>query len=111
MDYNALGNRIREIRISKKMTQTRVAEIAGIEASNLSHIERAATKVSLPTLINIANAPGVSLDELIYDSLIKNNHICNSRINELLVDCTSYEIQVLAEVIKNIKCVLRDKNH
>ena len=75
MDYIALGNRIREIRISKKMTQTKVAEIAGIEASNLSHIERAATKVSLPTLINIANALGVSLDELIYDSLIKNNHI------------------------------------
>lgn len=111
MDYIALGNRIREIRISKKMTQTKVAEIAGIEASNLSHIERAATKVSLPTLINIANALGVSLDELIYGSLIKNQHICNSRINELLVDCTSYELQVLAEVIKNIKCVLRDKNH
>lgn len=75
MDYIALGNRIREIRVSKKLTQIKVAEMAGIESSNLSHIERAATKVSLPTLINIANALEVSLDELVYGSLIKNEHI------------------------------------
>lgn len=109
MDYVALGRRIREIRISKKMTQTNVAELAGIEASNLSHIERAATKVSLPTLINIANALEVSIDELVYNSLAKNKHIYNSIINDLLKDCTAYELYALTEIIKTAKSVLKNK--
>lgn len=109
MDYVALGKRIREIRVSQNLTQTKVAEIAGIEASNLSHIERAATKVSLPTLISIANALEVSLDELVYGSLISNVHVCNSIINELLYDCTAEELNGIIEIIKSVKNVIKNK--
>lgn len=91
------------------MTQTKVAEIAGMESSNLSHIERAATKVSLPTLINIANALEVSLDELIFGSLIKCEHIYNSVVNELLGDCTPDELRAITEIIKSVKSVIRKK--
>ena len=72
IDYISIGNRIKEMRVAKSWTQAKLAEESGIEPSNISHIERAATKLSLPTLVNIANALEVTLDEIVYASLIKN---------------------------------------
>ena len=68
IDYISIGNRIKEIRTTKGWTQTKLAEESGVEPSNISHIERAATKLSLPTLVNIANALGVSNDNIAWDA-------------------------------------------
>lgn len=110
IDYVIIGNRIREIRMARKWTQAVLAEKSGVEPSNISHIERAATKLSLPTLINIANALEVTLDELVYGNLIKSYHISAALIDNLLSDCTSEEMQALAEIIKTTKNILRNKN-
>ena len=56
INYIAIGKRIRQFRKERGWRQATLAEKSGVEPSNISHIERAATKVSLPTLINIANA-------------------------------------------------------
>ena len=52
IDYVAIGLRIRKRRIDMKLTQQRLAELSGIEPSNISHIERGATKLSLWTIVN-----------------------------------------------------------
>lgn len=101
IDYMAIGARIREVRIGCRLTQAALAEKAGIEPSNLSHIERAATKVSLPTLVRIANALEVTLDELVYGSLIKNKHISVKMLEDVLADCTPHEQMVLAEFLRS----------
>ncbi len=56
IDYVSIGKRVKEARISHGWTQERLSEKSGVEPSNISHIERAATKLSLPTLVKIANA-------------------------------------------------------
>lgn len=109
IDYIAIGKRIKEFRKQKKWTQATLAELSEVEPSNISHIERAATKLSLPTLIKIANALEVTLDELVYDNLKKNTHISVARINELLLDCTPTELSAICEVITTAKNVLRAK--
>ena len=109
VDYKDMGKRIREIRESKHMTQAALSELAGIEPSNLSHIERAATKVSLPTLMNIANTLEVSLDELVCGSLIRSEHIAVRQLNELLSDCTPDELQAVIEMVKVTKKILRKR--
>ncbi|MCQ2477844.1 MAG: helix-turn-helix domain-containing protein [Clostridia bacterium] len=101
INYVAIGERIREIRTKSNLTQAVLAERAGIEPSNLSHIERAATKVSLPTLISIANALEVSLDELVYGSLIKNSHVSVKILEDVLSNCTPYEQMVLSEFLND----------
>lgn len=110
LDYAALGKRIKEKRKSLNLTQAQLSEKAEIEPTTLSHIERAATKVSLPTLIMIANALNASLDELVFDSLIKSKHIKIERINELLSDCTGSELKALNEILSTAKTVLRNYN-
>ncbi|MBE6565121.1 MAG: helix-turn-helix transcriptional regulator [Ruminococcaceae bacterium] len=109
IDYISIGSRIKEIRTAKGWTQAKLAEESGIEPSNISHIERAATKLSLPTLVNIANALGVTLDEIAYGSLVKSNHVSMKLIDDILSDCSAEELKSLAEVIKTTKAVLRNK--
>ena len=109
IDYVSIGYRIKEIRTAKGWTQAKLAEESGVEPSNISHIERAATKLSLPTLVNIANALGVTLDEIAYGSLVKSNHVSVKMIDEILSDCSPEELKSLAEVIRTTKAVLRNK--
>jgi len=109
IDYISIGNRIKELRTAKGWTQAKLAEKSGVEPSNISHIERAATKLSLPTVVSIANALGVTLDEIAYGSLVKSNHISIKMIDDILADCSPEELKSLAEVIRTTKTVLRNK--
>ncbi len=107
LNYDALGQRIREIRKVKGWTQAQLAESSGIEPSNISHIERAATKLSLQTLVSIANALEVSIDELMYDSINKNAYISRSKISDLLSDCTDKELCIITDIICAAKVIMR----
>ena len=109
IDYISIGNRIKEIRTAKGWTQAKLAEESGVEPSNISHIERAATKLSLPTLVNIANALGVTLDEIAYGSLVKSSHVSIKMMDEILADCSPEELKSIAEVIRTTKSVLKNK--
>ncbi len=109
IDYISIGKRIKELRTAKGWTQATLAEESGVEPSNISHIERAATKLSLPTMVNIANALEVTLDDIAYGSLSKSSHVSVKIINDILSDCSPEELKSLAEVIKTTKTVLRNK--
>lgn len=111
LDYESIGQRIKNYRIERGWKQSELAEKSGVEPSNISHIERAATKLSLPTLTNIANALGVSLDEIVYNSLIQNEHISVKEINELLSDCKPHELTAIIEIIKTTKMIIRNNGN
>lgn len=108
LDYAAIGQRIRMFRIKRGWKQSDLAEKSGVEPSNISHIERAATKLSLPTLVSIANALEVSLDEIVYNSLIKNKHIYVKEIDELVGDCDPKELSSIIQMIKTTKGIIRN---
>jgi hypothetical protein len=61
------------------------------------------------TLVNIANALGVTLDEIVYNNLEKSAHVSVKMIDDLLSDCSAEELKALAEVIKTTKNILRTK--
>ena len=64
IDYQAIGQRIKIARIKKGMTQEVVSYIVDVTPAHMSNIETGKTKVSLSTLIAIANALSVSVDAL-----------------------------------------------
>lgn len=109
INYTAIGIRIKKYRTQMKITQATLAELSGVEPSNISHIERGATKVSLPTLVKIANALKVTLDDLVYDSLNKNQHISIKELNDILSDCSDSEIKSIVEMVKSTKAILRNQ--
>lgn len=110
IDYKLIGKRIREERISQNLSQQTLAEISNISPTNISHIERGATKLSLPTLISIANALAVSADFLLCDSLVEAERIYIDEINCLLLDCNPNELKLIIDIMKSIKTSLRRYN-
>jgi len=60
-------DKIRLIRVKKKMTQKTLAIKAGVERSMISRAERGERKPSLETAARIAKALGCKVDDLIDD--------------------------------------------
>lgn len=107
LNYIEIGNRIRQTRRNIGITQQSLSELSNLEPSYISHIERGVTKLSLPTLVKIANALDVSADALLCNSLIKADYIFQDEINKQLIDCSEQEIRFLAQAMHDLKVALR----
>ena len=107
IDYQAVGVRVRRLRKARGLTQQSLAEISGQEPSNISHIERGTTKLSLPTLVNIANALGVTADQLLCDSVTASNTVFEQELTHLLADCSHAELKIITETVRALKESLR----
>lgn len=110
LDYVRIGQRVREYREKRMMTQEMLAERSGISVNHLSHIERANTKVGLPTLVKVANALDATIDDLLCDSLPQIKTPFVNAIAELAADCDTNEIRMYTAVLKTLKQVYRDLN-
>ena len=106
IDYQAIGVRIRRRRKALHMTQQKLAECSEIEPSNISHIERGATKLSLPTIVSIANALGVTVNDLICDSLNESSAIYEKMASEILADCNQEQQIIITETMLTLKKAL-----
>jgi len=111
LDYVFLGLRIRQFRIAAGLTQSALAEIVGIEPSNISHIERAVSKVGLSTLVKIANALNCTVNDLLCDSLPRERLAFDNEIARLIQDCSPKEIRLISDLIRATKESLRRRNY
>lgn len=107
LDYQAIGVRIRRFRKEKGLTQQALAELSNQEPSNISHIERGATKLGLPTIVNIANALEVTVNDLLCDSLPLAQAVYMDELNNLLRDCTHAELRIITDTVRTLKNSLR----
>ena len=62
--HREVGNRIRELRLSRGMTLERLGERADLDPSYLGRIERGAQNVAITNLSRIAKGLGVPAREL-----------------------------------------------
>jgi len=62
------GERVRELRIKKEMTQGELAEIVSVSSPMITQIERGTKQASAPIVGEIATALGCTTDYLIYGS-------------------------------------------
>lgn len=62
LDFQFIGQRIREIRISKRLTQEYVAEKTAVNVSHISNLENGKVKVSLTLLVSICNVLDTTVD-------------------------------------------------
>lgn len=64
-DSKRLGENLKEIRMSKNITQSELAEKLGADKSFVSNIENGKTNPTLSTITSLAKALGVSTNELL----------------------------------------------
>jgi transcriptional regulator with XRE-family HTH domain len=100
LDYNKLGARIRELRLYEKMTQERLAEDVNVTSKHISNIENGASKVSVETLINIANSLNTTMDFILQDSILCDGGL-EKEITSLLKDCSKEKKERLVEYLRS----------
>ena len=107
LDYRAIGKRIKIARIKADLTQEQLAEKIDISPTHLSNIETGSTRVSLNTIVSIANALSVTSDDLLCENIIMARVQFEKDIALLLEDCDEYEIRVIKDMVSSIKETLR----
>lgn len=61
----AFGERVRQIRKEKGLSQEALADLAGIDRSYMEHIERGDQNITLTKIHQIADALGVLVTDLV----------------------------------------------
>lgn len=107
LDYFDIGKRIRNIRIKQNISQEKLAEIADLSTAHISHIETGNTKLSLPTIIKIANALSVSVNVLLCDSVNDSKEVFNNEVSDQMMDCTVKESRIISDIVKTTKESIR----
>lgn len=107
IDYKAIGKRIKIARIKANFTQENLAEIVEISTTHMSNIETGTTRVSLTTIVGIANALSVTVDDLLCDSVVKAKVQFENDVANILSDCDDYEIRVIKDMALTLKEALR----
>lgn len=107
LDYKAIGKRIKIARIKADLTQEKLAEMIELSPTHLSNIETGTTRVSLSTIVSLANALSVSVDDLLCDSVIKSKVQFEKDIKDILQDCDDYEIRIIKDMMESMKATLR----
>ena len=111
MDYAAIGKRIKELRVKNNYTQGQLAKATGLSPAHISNIETAHTKVSLSSVIDIADVLNVSVDELVCEGISPLTDVHAKSIYASLRDCTENEMELISEMIKVIKKSLRNTDN
>ena len=111
LDYKAIGKRIKIARIKADMKQEHLAEKSGLSPTHVSNVETGTTKVSLSSIVSLANALGVTVDDLLCDSLIHARVQFEQDIAELLEDCDNYEIRMVKDMAEALITTLRRDAH
>lgn len=101
-----IGEKIRYIRTSKKLSAEKLAKSAGLGQSTISEIELGKKSPTIVTLEKICSALNITLVELFSsDSESKSKNI-NPQLKELLhnaKDLTPEQLELLSKFIKSIK--------
>ena len=101
-----VGQRIREARKNKRLSQNELAEMAQISPSHMSDIENGKTSLSLDIFMRLTEALQVSADWLLQTNVPSVAHIQGGEISAILSDCSATKTQALIKMLKTMKTTL-----
>src|SRR5699024_3011088 len=100
----ALGARIKNKRLEQNLTQEQLAEKVELSAVYIGQIERGERKMTIDTLVKLANSLNSSIEELLKDSTSSN---VNARLNELINIAKELDTSDIDKVIDVIKAMYK----
>jgi transcriptional regulator with XRE-family HTH domain len=97
-----IGLRIKKLRLSKDISQERLAEIMGISPKYLSNIERGKENPTLDIFMKLANALKVEVSEVFNYSHEKSSKELRQMVLDLIKDGDVDQLKLLARVAEAI---------
>lgn len=102
VDYTIIGERIKNARKEKNMTQEKLAEQIGVSIAFLSRIERGNSQVNIKRLSQICKILDLTEGEILNGSSNESNSYLNDEFSKLLSTCSSKQQKLIYEVAKVI---------
>lgn len=84
VDYAAIGQRIKQVRRSRGLTQERLAEALSVSVGYISQMERGVTKINLDTLAAVSSCLGCELSELVTGVSVHHGHYLERDLAQLV---------------------------
>lgn len=103
LDFKSIGCKLREIRISKGLTQEYIANMANVNVSHISNIENNRVKISLQTLVFVCNALDITLDFVLSKEYTDDATALDNEILKELHACDTITKEKILEIIKILK--------
>ena len=100
MDLKAVGQRIKEAREEKGLTQEDLAAIVDLSPTHVSVIERGLKVAKLDTFVAIANALDVSADSLLIDVVTRSTTGVTNELSESLAKLPLKEKRKILKAVK-----------
>lgn len=110
INYKLLGARINDWRKRYGITQDDLAFLTDLSIPYISEIENGKKHPSLDVVVSIADAIGVTVDELLSGNMLSSSSDYQTDIDYLLSDCTPEERQFIYEMLRALKESLRQNN-
>lgn len=99
IDYLKIGQRIKQARIEKGLTQSDLGASVGCSNNHMSHIEVGQTKVSLSMLLKLSYALEKNLDYFLLDTPYAKTESVNAEIAKKLEKCTPPTLLSISKMI------------
>ena len=100
LDFALIGQRIKEVRSARKLTQEYLAEKTGVNVSHISNIETNKVKVSLTLLVSICNALDVTVDYLLENEYHNPTSVTEKELFNTIKDMDDYKVETLLRIAK-----------
>ena len=100
MDFDMLGKRIRDERLLLRLTIEQLAERVDKSTNYVGQIERGDRKLSIETLVDIANALGTTVDSLLRDSIQADEVGTIREIDVLLMSADDVGRRFILDTVK-----------
>ena len=98
IDYISIGNRIKQARLDKDLTQSNLAEILSVSPEYVSKMERASSKPSLTTLSEIATILGTSLTYLLEGAIRNSDNYKLEEFTQLIKELSPEKRKLLFDI-------------
>ena len=101
-DYNVIGERIRNARKARKMTQQDLAEELGVSIAFLSRVERGNSQINLKRISQICGILGISEGELLNGTSSTSSSYLDSEFSDILKKCNDKQVKLIYDIAKLI---------
>ena len=100
LDFALIGQRIKQVRSDKKLTQEYLANATNVNVSHISNVETNKVKVSLTLLVGICNALDVTMDYLLENEYHTPNSTLEKELINTMKDMPKDKLETLLRIAK-----------
>ena len=102
LDYNVIGERLKQARINKKLTQENLAEKLDVSVAFLSRIERGSSFINLKRLNQICSILDVSEGEILNGVSKNSSDYLSKDLSALIKNCSPDKMRLIYNIAKVI---------